>query len=911
VFSWTRPFETPARWLGLEPDEGRRLALMGALVAVLLCGYTIAKVLRDSLFLAHFGALALPYAYVAVALASAGFVWIESRIARRFSRVGASQFNQYLAILCSVAAALVYPHNRYWTTAVFYVWTGSQAMMLLPHFWVLALDIWDSRRARRVFPILAGCGLIGGLAGGAFAGWTTPLVQRVGLMWTLPLLLLGAHVLTRAVERYRARRDRPEDVPLRVSPWKIIRRSPYILIFVVALALSVIVGTLVDFQFKYLIQHRYPDPHALTQFLGRFYFGLNALSLLFQFGAVGWLVQRFGLGVSAGLQPAAVLALASWAAVTPGVWVVIAMRWIQGVLSQTIGKSSNEIYYSAIRTSLRRRIKPAIDTLVERWSDAAVGVLLVVALHAFHLPVATIAIMTAVLTAGWIGVSFALDRQYGRAFRQVLSSRWIEPEDAPDAMRVPAARRALIEALHAEDERSIVLALQLSGQVKDARIAVAVRECLTHESPAVRAAAVDAMESMGLTDHENRIAGLLAEPHEAVRRAAVHYLLVRGPRALEFAHEVFRGEDETLHRYAVDVLLEHPCAARAALTLEWVDARLASTRSEDLLLAARGLGVLSGQAPVRRLRALLSHSDLEVRRAALQSAIRRPSREILDVLVPLLLVPGLHHEARLAIAAVGNPAVAPLVALLDGGQGARAQSLAANTLAQIGSRRAVQMLLRLARSSELRKRHLGLRGLARARVRKGEPVLPRDLVHRLFLRELRDYRDCLDPAVALESHAAAEVQLLADSYRESAERALERAMQALACWYEPEPLIGVLDRLRSRDRLVASPALEFLEHVLPRSIFGPVRRVFEEPAIADADKETTADPLAEWIEAAWNSEDGWLRACAVRASRFFPSFDPRRFTATSEEDPRVRAEIVTLGLPGSRSADAASQGASC
>jgi hypothetical protein len=193
----------------------------------------------------------------------------------------------------------------------------------------------------------------------------------------------------------------------------------------------------------------------------------------------------------------------------------------------------------------------------------------------------------------------------------------------------------------------------------------------------------------------------------------------------------------------------------------------------------------------------------------------------------------------------------------------------------------------------------------------GQPVLARDLVHRLFLRELHDYRDCLDPAEALASHPAAEVRLLADSYRESAERALERAMQALACWYEPEPLIGVLDRLRSRDRLVASPALEFLEHVLPRSVFGPVRKVFEKPTIADADKETTADPLAEWIEAAWNSEDGWLRACAVRASRFFPSFDPRRFTATNEDDPRVRAEIVTLGLPGTRSANAAPRGASC
>src|SRR5580765_5418916 len=114
---------------------------MGALAAVLMCAYTIAKVLRDALFLAEFGALALPYAYLAVALASVAFVWIDARIARRFTRAGATRFNQYLAIGCSLAAALALPLSRHWTTALFYVWTGTQAMMLLPQFWMLALDV--------------------------------------------------------------------------------------------------------------------------------------------------------------------------------------------------------------------------------------------------------------------------------------------------------------------------------------------------------------------------------------------------------------------------------------------------------------------------------------------------------------------------------------------------------------------------------------------------------------------------------------------------------------------------------------------------------------------------------------------------------------------------------------------------
>jgi hypothetical protein len=198
----------------------------------------------------------------------------------------------------------------------------------------------------------------------------------------------------------------------------------------------------------------------------------------------------------------------------------------------------------------------------------------------------------------------------------------------------------------------------------------------------------------------------------------------------------------------------------------------------------------------------------------------------------------------------------------------------------------------LVRSSDLRLRHLGLVGMARMRVRRGRPVLPRHVAHRLFLRELREYRECLDPATALETHPAPEVRLLADTYRESAEMALERALQALACWYDSQPLRGVFDRLKSREREVASPALEFLEHELPRVLFRPVRRIFEEAPVPPAGQAAAQDPLAVWIQRAWKSEDGWLRACAVRASRFLPGFDASSLTASEGDPPMVRDELL-------------------
>jgi hypothetical protein len=513
---------------------------------------------------------------------------------------------------------------------------------------------------------------------------------------------------------------------------------------------------------------------------------------------------------------------------------------------------------------------------------------------------AVVALVTAVLAVAWLVVLFILNRRYGRAFEKVLSSRWIEPDATPEAIRTPSARKALLQALRADDESRIVLALKLSRAARDSEIARAVGTCLRHPSPAVRAAAVESMQAMRLFDPKGVITNLLGEPHEAVRRAAVGYLLARGPDPTAFARRLLDGDDAALRQYVLDALFDRPYDAPDAITQQWVDARLNSDSREDLLLVARAAGAGTGGEWVQLLRTLLTHPDAEVQRVALLSAKRRPNPELVDVLLPLFLLPELSYVAREAVAAIGDPAVPELERLLGGERGARQQVIAARTLGRIATPRALEVLMKLVRAGDPRLRYLGLQGMNRARVETGMPVVPRSTVHRLFLRELADYRANLEPALRLEANATAEVRLLAASFRESAEMALERALSALACWYEPKPLAGAFDRLRSRKPQVAAPAMDYLGHVLPRAVFRPVTRIFEEKSADDERKGATADhdDVAEAIRSAWLWGDGWLRACAVRASRFAPSLDPQLFATGGNDDPIVRAELAVLSDTG-------------
>lgn len=896
------PFDRVFRRLGVEPQERRTLTLMSLLITVLLGAYTIAKVQRDAVFLGEFGALALPYAYLAVAIVTAAFVWLEGRILRHFPRAEMGAIHRYVAIGFAIAAAILFPIAPHWTAGAFYLWTGSQAMMLLPHFWVLASDLWDSRRARRLFPVLSGFGLLGGILAGAAAGWAGPLLSSIGLPWLLTALLVLAHLLASSIERHRPRRQGSMDLATTTSRWGILRRSSYLKLLAIVLALSVIVGTLADFQFKFFIQTAYPDPHAMARFLGKFYFVLNALALSVQFGVTGWILTRFGLGFSTAMQPVGVMALSTWVFVSTGWWAVVAMRWVVGITQQSLGKSSAEIYYMAVRPSERRRIKPAIDTLVERWSDAVVGLLLIFLLRAAGVAIGVVALATAIAGALWFLVLMRLNRQHARAFEEALTRRWIEPEGATDSMRIPAVRRALLLALRSGEEASILLALRLSTQVRHSAIAQAVRESLRHTSPAVRAAALEAMQALRLRDREGVAEQLLLDPNEPVRRAALQYLLIMSSRPISLARRLLDGDDPALRRLLVDVLIENPFEAPNAVTVDWVDRLLRSGAQDDLILAAHALGTMDGALPGRRLQTLLAHPDLEVRRATLHSVTRRPRREFLEAIQALLLEPELSYEARRALAAIGDPAVSTLDRLLSGGEGPRAQSLAARVLADIASPRAVRSLMRLVRSSDVTLRHLGLQSASRARVHSGQPVLARSMAHKLFLRELRDYRTWIRPSVSLRNHPAPEVRLLAASDGEFAEMALERGFRALACWYDPRPLGAAFERLRAPGIESSAPALEYLSHVLPRSVFRPVSRMFEETE-TDSDKagEEASDPgLARSIRQAWESGDPWLRACAVRASRFAPTFDPYLFVSGDGDNPIVRAELQALLTGGGR-----------
>jgi len=884
----------------LETGEGGLTLVLGFLIATLFCGYTVAKVLRDAMFMSEYGAKSLPWGYVAVAVASIVIVAIESRLTQRLARSGSTALGQTIAIACSVLFAILYPFQRHFVAGAFYVWAGSQALMVLSYFWLLALELWDSRRAQAILPLFSGAGLLGGVVGGVFANWAVNRIGTTGLLWTLTGLLLVARAITALLDRQLPQRPFLAQAGSGTSPVEILRHSSFLRYLAATLALSVVVSTLVDFQFKYAAQQAYPDGHDLTRFLGIFYAVLNGLALVVQFGIAGFIVRRTGVFFSTLPQPLSVLVFASWIVFSPVFGVIVALRYVQGVLFQTVGKSAFELYFMAVRPHERQKVKPALDTLVERLADAAAGIALLVVLHTIGVDMRVVAGLTVGVSAAWLFMLTQLQRRYVRSFRDSLARHDPEVPITSAGLKLPEARRTLLTALNSDDDVQVIAALGLVAQARHRDVERATAAALHRPSVPVRTAAVRALDAIAATGHDEVILKFLDEPDPALRRASIAWLLSRGQDPAGTVRRLLDGSDAELRAIALETLADRRRLLPGIVTLERIDAWIASEDESALAAAALGLSLVGAAGADERLARLLDHPLPEVRRAALLSVAKRPAPALLGRLTQHLFEPGSIIEAREAIAALGPVAIPELAKFVDGSSGGAARRAACDALASIGGRGAIATLLVVVRSGDPDARFDALRALNRIRARSPRGLIKKRHALKLWQREIDEFRDHLLPALILRGTTDARLKLLEDSFLESADRSLDRACRVLACYYRPEAFRSVYQYLKSpTSPKAASRALEFLSHLLPRRHFEALREIFEEDRV---NEETAGDPndgqIAGCIERAYAIGDAWLRACAVRAAHALDGRVEVSFTPRDPESPLVLEELAGAHAPG-------------
>src|SRR5258708_38326889 len=203
-----------------------------------------------------------------------------------------------------------------WVFPAFYVWVKIFGVLGATQIWTLANYVLTTREAKRVFGMVGG----GALAGGIFAGFLSKaMAKRFGtesllLAMTFFVLVCGGLVIL-VWRRGRAVVGEAQEtaaVPAETAPrnlaasMRLLFGSPYLRGIAAVICISSLVVTLTGWQFLAIGQQFLVKKDAMAEFFGGFYFYAGVLGLLFQLLLTARFLRRFGLGTALFVLPVTV-----------------------------------------------------------------------------------------------------------------------------------------------------------------------------------------------------------------------------------------------------------------------------------------------------------------------------------------------------------------------------------------------------------------------------------------------------------------------------------------------------------------------------------------------------------------------------------------------------------------------------
>lgn len=269
-------------FLSIQAAELPLVFLMTLYFFLAMACASVVRALQNALYLGNVGFdWMLPVLYLLLAGVSIGAVLAFRALASRFSRVWVSILTLILLILSLLLFTAPIASGQKWIYPVFYVWGGVFSLLVPTQGWLLSYEFYTTREAKRLFSILGSGGIFGGAFGGFYAASMSSRVSTMGIIIHVVIGLCLMQLVLIAIQRLRAGSVREQDdIRTRVggedrekeaeqASFSELFRSRYVLTLA---ALVLVVGattTIIDLQFKGLLEERYSgSPEDITRLFG-------------------------------------------------------------------------------------------------------------------------------------------------------------------------------------------------------------------------------------------------------------------------------------------------------------------------------------------------------------------------------------------------------------------------------------------------------------------------------------------------------------------------------------------------------------------------------------------------------------------------------------------------------------------
>ena len=408
-----------------EPYEVRAVTLSMLYFFFLFGSYSVIKPVRDAMGTVY-GMAHLQELFTATLLMSLAFAPLYSGLT---SRIRLASFLPWvygfvgLTILVFYALFVSGQYQDRWVAAGFYVWVSTFNMLIISVFWTFMADTFSRTQAKRLFGFVAAGGTLGGIVGPALA---TLLATQIGNN-NLMLISAAGFGITAVLVRMLANekqqlvaagpdaqrtslKHRLQGGPL--DGFRLLLRSPYLLLLALFLLLMTWISTIVYFQLGHLLTKAFSSREARTQAYGMIDLAVNSCAVLIQLFGTGRIIARFGVGTGLLLNPIIMVIAFLAIAFSPVLLLLGGIQILRRVAEYAVAKPTREMLFTVVDQESRYKAKNVIDTVVYRFGDFSSAWV-----SAAILPygVTGLAIFGVIASAIWFPIAYLLGKRYESA----------------------------------------------------------------------------------------------------------------------------------------------------------------------------------------------------------------------------------------------------------------------------------------------------------------------------------------------------------------------------------------------------------------------------------------------------------------------------------------------------------------
>lgn len=306
----------------------------------------------------------------------------------------------------------------------FYVWVSVFSLYHISVFWSLMADVYSKNQSKRLFGFIAA-----GASAGAIIGPSIPaffasklgnenlmLIASALLVLTIPVIIWIQRLKITDLHNERVHVDLSSQMAIGGNPFSgftLFLKNPYLLGIGLFILLYTGIGSFIYFELKNLMAG-IEDESVRAQYWSGMNLAVNTLSIVIAMFATGRIASRFGLAITLAMVPVLLVLGLLVVAVSPLLWVVIAIQIAFKGGNYAITRPGREMLFTDVNRETRFKSKPVIDIVVYRGGDMTWAWGFTALTQGFGLGLGAVAAVGAGIAAVWALVGIYLGRWYNR-----------------------------------------------------------------------------------------------------------------------------------------------------------------------------------------------------------------------------------------------------------------------------------------------------------------------------------------------------------------------------------------------------------------------------------------------------------------------------------------------------------------